>query len=54
MWGLLSGERVSLGIGWDGKTPLMKRIHQAVLLPDLRLEGKLNLRQGVKEALNWV
>lgn len=43
-----------LSVGWDGKIPLMDRIHQAVLLPDLRLEGKVNLRQGVKEALSWV
>ena len=61
MWGRGAGEGLAeaqrgfpLSVVRDGRTPLMERTPPAVLFPDCRFEGEVNLRQDVKEALNWV
>lgn len=61
MWGGSAGEGLAeawggfpLNVVWDGRTPLRERTPPAVLFPDCRFEGKVDIRQDVKEALNWV
>ena len=61
VWGRGAGEGLAeaqrgfpLSVEWSGRTTLMERTPPAVLFPDCRFEGMVNLGQDVKEALNWV